>query len=372
MSVSRPDGQARQLTAAILVALACLLAAGPAHARPSLKKSIWGPIKVRGKSQFPIYRDLGVGIYQTTLSWNEVAPRRPADPANPDDRRYYWPHEIDYAVNEGRRYGIRVAVELIFSPAWANGGQPYNWVPRPEDFAQFAATAARRYPGVHMWMIWGEPTRKANFRPLSPERYNGQPLNAKQREAPRNYARILDAAYGALKQVSPRNRVIGGMSFTTGNISPLNWIRHMRLPNGLPPRMDMYGHNPFSARRPNLRRHRIKPALADICDLDDLAGWVDRWLGRPRGRKRMKLFLSEYFLPTDHANVETNYWVSRKVQADWLGAALRLARGWSRIYTLGWYALYDDRRRADRQEVNRGLLTRSGRRKPSYRAYKRG
>jgi hypothetical protein len=80
VSVSRPDGQALQLAAAIFVALACLLAAGPAHARPSLKKSIWGPIQVRGKSQFPIYRDLGVGIYQMTLSWNEVAPRGPADP----------------------------------------------------------------------------------------------------------------------------------------------------------------------------------------------------------------------------------------------------------------------------------------------------
>jgi hypothetical protein len=162
------------------------------------------------------------------------------------------------------------------------------------------------------------------------------------------------------------------MSFTTGNISPLNWIRHMRLPNGLPPRMDMYGHNPFSARRPSLRRHRIRPALADICDLDDLARWVDRWLGRPRGHRGIKLFLSEYFVPSDHANRETNYWVSRKVQADWLGAALRLARSWSRIYTLGWIGLYDDAPRSDHQEVNRGLLTASGRRKPSYRAYKRG
>ena len=125
-------------------------------------------------------------------------------------------------MKEGRRYGIRVAVQLLYSPAWANGGHAFNWAPNPSDFAQFAATAARRYPGVHLWMIWGEPTRAAQFQPLTPERYTGQPLNARQRRAPRNYARILDAAYAALKQVSQRNTVVGGMSFTTGNISPLN------------------------------------------------------------------------------------------------------------------------------------------------------
>jgi hypothetical protein len=372
--VFRADGQPSRLAAAILVALACLLVAAPADARQSRKKSIWGPLTVKGKSQFPIYRDLGVGIYQMGLNGLRVGigSQRPRDPTDPSSRRYGWPTDIDYAVKEGRRYGIRVAVQLIYSPRWANANAGFNYAPDPTEFALYATAAARRYPGVHLWMIWGEPTRGANFQPLTPERYTGQPLNAKQREAPHRYAQILDASYGALKSVNPRNTVIGGMSLTTGNISPLNWIKNLRLPDGRPPRMDLYGHNPFSARRPNLRRHRIKPALADFSDLDDLSGWVDRWLGRPRGIRRMKLFLSEYFLPTDHVNHETNYWVSRKVQASWLADALRITRRWSRIYTLGWIGLYDDARRPDHKEVNRGLLTSRGKRKPSYRAYKRG
>jgi hypothetical protein len=372
VSVSRPDGHTARLIAALLVALACLLAAAPADARQSPKKSIWGPLTVHGKSQFPIYRDLGVGIYQIALNGFETSSQRPSDPTNPSDPGYNWPTGIDYAVREGRRYGIRVAVQLIFSPRWTNGNRDFNQAPDPASFAQFATAAARRYPGVHIWMVWGEPVRAANFQPLVPERYAGQPLNAKQREAPHRYARILDATYGALKAVNPHNTVVGGMSLTTGNISPLNWIRHLRLPNGRPPRMDLYGHNPLSARRPSLRRHRFKAALADFGDLDDLARWVDRWLGRPRGKARMKLFLSEYFLPTEHTNRETNFWVSRKVQASWLSAALRITRSWSRIYTLGWLSLYDDPRQSDHQEVNRGLLTSRGRKKPSYGAYKRG
>src|SRR5215210_7494043 len=37
------------------------------------KKSMWGPVDVAGVSQFPIYADLGVGIYQTSLAWADVA-----------------------------------------------------------------------------------------------------------------------------------------------------------------------------------------------------------------------------------------------------------------------------------------------------------
>jgi hypothetical protein len=67
---------------------------------------------------------------------------------------------------------------------------------------------------------------------------------------PRRYARLLGAAYGALKSVSPRNLVIGGNKFTGGDISPTNWARYLLLPNGRQARMDMWGHNPFSRREP--------------------------------------------------------------------------------------------------------------------------
>ena len=86
----------------------------------------------------------------------------------------------------------------------------------------------------------------------------------------------------------------------------------------------------------------------------------------------MKLFLSEFFIPTDHFNEEFNFYVSRRTAASWLGSALRITRRWSRIYTLGWFSLYDDPPRADRMEVNRGLFTHQGKRKPAYEVYKRG
>ena len=355
-----------------LAAAAALAWPAAADAAPSAKKAIWGPVRVDGVSQFPIYRDLGAGIYQIKIHWNRIAPTRPIRARDPGDPAYRWPSALDEAVAEARLYGIQVAVLIAGTPSWANGGRNRRWAPRrPADFGLFARAASSRYPSVRLWIVWGEPTRRRNFQPLLHERRN-RPLTGRMRRGPRLYARMLDSAYVQLKRQSRSNLVIGGNSFTTGDVSPLNWIRNLRLPNGRPPRMDMYGHNPFSNRRPSLNRPPLGHGFADFSDLALLARWVDRWLGRPRGKPRMKLYLSELFWPTDHPNHEFNFWVDRRTAASWLTTALRITRRWSRIYTLGWFSLYDDRPRPKGDEVNRGLLDRSGRRKPAYLAYKRG
>jgi hypothetical protein len=352
----------------LLCALFLLVFSVPAaDARYSRKKAIWGPTQVDGVSQFPIYRDLGAGIYQMALRWDKVAATRPQSPGDPADPAYRWPAEVDYAIQEGRRHRIRVALMLTQTPSWANGGRTSEWAPHnPRDFARFARAAARRYPGVRLWMIWGEPSRDHNFKPLPRFEATG----------PRVYARILDAAYASLKRERRRNLVIGGNTFTTGDVSPRQFIRSMRLPGGRRPRMDLYGHNPFTRREPALRRDPLGHGYADFSDLDTLARWIDRNLGRRRNGRLIRLFLSEFTLPTDHANYEFNFYVSRTIQAEWLGSALRITRRWRRIYATGWLSLYDERPNGPGgtpgDEVNRGLLEWDGDRKPSYDAFKRG
>src|SRR3954453_13118355 len=83
-----------------LLAAAVLAMAASADARQTLKKSIWGPAEVGGISQFPIYRDLGAGIYQTAVNWATIAPTRPANPADPADPAYRWPSKIDDAIRQ--------------------------------------------------------------------------------------------------------------------------------------------------------------------------------------------------------------------------------------------------------------------------------
>ena len=69
----------------LLAALAALLVVqAPASAAPL--KSIWGPLTLPdGQSAGPTYKTLGVDDVQTAVTWNTIAPKRPA-------RRYTVPN----------------------------------------------------------------------------------------------------------------------------------------------------------------------------------------------------------------------------------------------------------------------------------------
>jgi hypothetical protein len=337
----------------------------PAQAAAVAQKGIWGPPTHNGSSLFPVYRELGVTLYEDDLHWNAIASRRPRHPRNPRDPAYAWPSEVTRAVSEARRYGIQVALQIIGAPQWANGNKSPKWATfDTRRFADFAIAAAKRYPSVHLWMIWGEPSRSKDFRPLTPAR-PFVPLTGNQLIAPHLYSRILDSAYGALKSASPANLVIGGMTDTAASISPQQWIENMRLPNGRPPRLDMYGHNPFNSRAPNLANPPSPGQQLDFSDLDRLAALVDANLGRAEN-PQPKLFLSEWTIPTA-PDREFNFYVDPRVQALWITDALRIVRQDPRIYALGWIHLYDSL-----PQAAGGLIQANGRRKPGFFAWKEG
>jgi hypothetical protein len=355
----------RSTTLSLVVALLLLSPATRSLARASATKAMWGPAIHEGVSLFPTYRELGVKIYEDDLHWNLIAARRPSNPDNPSDSTYAWPAEVTTAVAEAQRYHIQVALQIIGAPTWANGGKPKNWAPlHSQDYANFAIAAAKRYPSVHLWMIWGEPTRSPDFEPLVPAKPFAK-LDAAQQVAPHIYARILDAAYGALKSVSRANLVIGGMTYTTGEISTQQWIENLRLPDGRPPRLDMYGHNPFSFRAPNFSNPPSPDQEIDFSDLGRLSDLVDRYLGRP-GNPDPKLFISEWTVPTK-VDLEFNYYVEPLVQAQWITDGLRVAGELPSVYAVGWIHLYDEP-----PTTYGGLIETDGAAKPGYAAWQAG
>ena len=351
----------------LAIAVLALAAPAPVQAHFSGRKAIWGPGTVDGVSQFPVYRDLGVGIYETQVRWDLVAPTRPRRASDPSDPAYRWPADLSDSVAQARRYGMRVLFMVIGAPPWANGGHGWNFAPRrPADYADFVRAAARRYPSVHLWMVWSEPSRVKRFAPLHRSDPAARTLTRRQSAAPRLYARILDAAYGALKGVSRRNLVIGGNTYTTGDIKTGQWINYMRLPGGGRPRLDLYGHNPFSFRRPNLANPPGAEASIDFSDLGRLGAMVDRGLSRRRGQ-HIPLFLSEFTIPTG-PDSEFNFYTELSTQADWIRAAFRIVHRWPRIYALGWIHVRDDPPGGSAG----GLLDARGDKKPGYYAFRAG
>src|SRR5947209_17403175 len=134
-----------------LAAVALVIAPAAAQA---FSKAIWGDVYRNGINQFPLYHRMGVKIFEMDLDWFQVAPTRPRNAANPRDHAYAWPAGVQEAITQAKRYHMQVLLQIIGSPAWANGGHSWNWMPRTSAYATFAATAARKYPGVHLWMIW--------------------------------------------------------------------------------------------------------------------------------------------------------------------------------------------------------------------------
>jgi hypothetical protein len=338
---------------------------GPEGPAPqTVKKTMWGPITHNGESLFPTFRDLGVGIYATQAHWDQIATRRPADPTDPNDPAYVWPSYIEYSLKEGRKQGIELMVQLIGTPPWANGGRESIWAPtRTSDFADFAVAAAKKYPSVHLWMIWGEPNRAPNFQPLTPAKREIGPLSPAEQVAPRRYAELLDTAYAALKKVDPVNRVIGGNTYTAagpGDINTYQWIEYLKLADGTRPRMDMWGHNPYGFHKPNLDDPPSPRGTVAFADLERLTDALDEAFPE----QELPLYLSEWGVPIGFNDVDLTYSLDAEEGVQWIRAGFKIARDWDRIYSLGWV------HPVDTPYSSQGLLNKRGNPKPGYEAYK--
>ncbi|MDQ3648276.1 MAG: hypothetical protein M3433_06800 [Actinomycetota bacterium] len=293
--------------------------------------------------------------WQFTLHWPSVAPTRPARPQDPSDPAYRWPAGLDAAVGEAGAHGVNVALLAIYSPRWANGGRPPVWAPSTVAYSDFLVAAARRYPAVRRWMIWSEPNKGDRLQPNSPTGPTGA----------RTYAPLLEAAYSSLKAVSPRNIVIGGMTWTGGEVKPKPFLDGMRLPNGHRPRLDWFGHNPFPFRFPNIREEAIGEGYRDISDLD----LFSREVRQAYPRTKPRLWLSEFTVQSDKPSRDFALVVSRAEQARWLTASYRIADELPSVAGLGWLGLLDEREAPG--SANFGLLTAGGARKPSFYAFRK-
>jgi hypothetical protein len=348
-------------------AAVALIVPASASAAAAPHKMFWASPDMDGRDAFATLQTLGVDTYQTAINWAVIAPTKPADPENPSDPAYQWPAGMDETLAAAAAHKMDVAMMLVGTPGWANGDRGERYAPTSfQDFADFARAASRRYPQVKVWMIWGEPNFTDKFQPSTAQtNFNKTALTRAQQQGPRAYAKLLDAAYGALKAQERGDLVVGGMTAVTGDTRPVPWVRYMRLPNGKPPRMDLYGHNAFSARGPSLHKPPSPQGAIDFSDLKRFQKVVDRYLAKPLHKRKLRFYLSEFAVPTA-PDSEFSFYTTPEVQARWITDGFKVAAKLG-AYGLGWIHLSDDAPGGS----TAGLLTADGKPKPGFAAFEK-
>jgi hypothetical protein len=319
----------------------------------------------RGRLIFPELKTLGVRVWSSGISWASIAKRRPSNPRSPDDTAYVWPAGLDHELDTAVADGIEPVLYVNGFPSWSNGGRDATWAPKnPADYADFMAAAVQRYPQVRRWIVFSEPGNYSNF----------QPQGGRGKTAPRIYAKLLDAAYGAMHSVRHNVVVIGGNVHPAGfndrtTTAPDTFLRYLVLPNGKRPRLDMFGINPYTERPMNVALPHL-PGRVDFDDLD----WLLKELDRDYSGKHLQLFIDEFGWNTEHSAIGWLYYVSRRQQAAKLAKAYRLAKTLRRVNTMCWFLLYDTPpQKQGSQWLNwtSGLRTSNGPRKPAWLAFRR-
>lgn len=137
-------------------------------------------------------RDVGSKWVRLSVQW------RDAEPAD-DGYDGWWLAEYRKAIDMARAAGQRVIVVVDNAPAWASGSEGGNVARDPADYAEFMQFLVSRFRGkVDAWEVWNEPNLQ-RFWSSGPN--------------PGDYARLLRAAYPAIKAGDPNAKVVfGGVS----------------------------------------------------------------------------------------------------------------------------------------------------------------
>jgi hypothetical protein len=366
----------RALLAALAAALVCVPSAGAARGMlvGLLDESA---LYDEPSSVFPLLRQARTQVLRVNLYWGGgagVAKRRPESATDPDDPAYDW-ELYDRTVNYAAQHRIRVLFSIYGTPGWANGRAGLNVPPRAiSDLRNFAYAAARRYsgswiapdgrslPAVRYWLAWNEPNYpiglKQQFR-----RVGGRWVI----QSALDYKNICTAIFDGIHRTLLRNTKVGcGVTGPRGNnsptslrptVSPLAFMRALKTA-GLR-NFDAYAHHPYYGSRHETPTTRPSATAVTLANIDVLTTELSRLWG-PR-----RLWITEYGYQTNPP--DRAFGVSYTRQAAYLREAFAIARRNPRIDMMLWFLLRDEPGLGGWQS---GLLTRGGRKKPAFNAFR--
>ena len=344
---------------------------------------------------FATLRTLKAQVIRVNLYWGGskwgVANKKPADPTDPGDPAYNW-SLYDRLVRYATQYKMKVLFSILFTPAWANGGQAGNVPPtNASDLQKFAAAAAERYSGlfspptwqqdpnnatsalplpkVTMWTAWNEPNNPIWLFPQY-KRVNGSWVvwSAFQ------YAKICNAVYNGVHSpdLGPiaGEQVACGVTGPKGNdapgtsrasVDPLTFLGQAKQ-FGMK-RFDVYAHHPYADAGVESPTFVPTGAHARRVQLGNINLLLSK-LTSLYGPKH--LWITEYGYQTNPPN-RSIFGVPWATQAKDMSQAYSIARANPRIDMMLWFLVRDDPSVSGWQS---GLETASGTHKPSWNVFR--
>ncbi len=297
------------------------------------------------QAEFADYVSLGVRWLRTDLNWSVV------QAAGPDS--FDWT-SMDRIVELATEHDIEVLPVVGSAPSWAWENPSRPSPPANEaDYADFLTSAVTRYSpkGVDVWEIWNEPNLSGPW-PPAPD--------------PVAYARLLQAAYAAIKLADPNATVLtGGLaaatsSGTSSGITHYSAVDFLEViyQQGAGDAFDAVGFHPYSY-----------PRMPD--DPAPWNGWSlmvgpIRELMDSQGDGQKAIWITEYGAPTNEAESG----VSEDDQAEMLARSQRLVREYSWAGPVFWYSYRDLGSDLGNDQNWFGLVRQSGQPKPSYSLFR--
>jgi len=348
---------------------------------------------------FTALKSLKTQVLRVNLYWGgnkwAVANSKPLDPTDPGDPAYKW-GLYDRLVRYAATYQIRVVFSIVYTPAWANGGQAKTVPPKNmQDLHDFAYAAAERYSGywtppswqdqptlappgtvlplVNLWTAWNEPNNPGW---LSPQY---QRVGKKYvPEAAIEYAKICNAIYSGVhaviispaKGVVPGEQVACGVTDPRGNdapqlkrssIDPLTFLTAAHAA-GMGP-FDVYAHNPYASagnEPPSYVPKGKNRRRIQMGNLNVLLQLISKYYGPKH------LWITEYGYQTNPPDT-TIFGTSWKNQAAYMKQAWQIARNNPRVDMFLWFLVRDEPKIGGWQS---GLETYQGKHKPSWTTFR--
>ena len=345
---------------ALLIALATLALPAAASAAPRMWMGFQDDPYFRWLPERFFMRDRAMHanatIMKTTVYWFNVAPRRPANAANPFDPAYRW-EDLDEFVRQAADRDIEAMLTIWGTPSWA--GPARNRVPsRLADLTAFSRALATRYSGrnrgypfVRFYSVWNEPNLQLFLAPQYDSR--------KRSVSPTLYANLYRASYAGLKAGSRSALVAIGETSPRGlSTSPSHTPgRFAELLSKARPkvRFDAYAHHPYGSPANQPPTQRVRWPNVSMTSLPRLGQQLDKWFGR----RNTPLWITEYGHET---RPEDRRGVTYAQQASYMTTAVNMARRNPRVQMLIWFAIRDN----DVNEWQSGLLTYGGLEKPAF------